>query len=129
MVKGTAINGNSDKGGRANAPTAPETKAMARLRQPQDRMIPSMSEARELARRMMAESATLKLSPLLIGRIVIADHSPNAVSCSTRTPESPKVKSTREIRSREPRAWQPNGHTPLLGEPGQTRPNQTSKRK
>jgi hypothetical protein len=34
---------------------------------------------------MMAESATLKLSPLLIGRIVLADHSPIAVSCSTRT--------------------------------------------
>ena len=54
MVNGTAISANSDKGGSANAPTAPETKAMARLRQPQDRMIPSMSEARPLARGRMA---------------------------------------------------------------------------
>jgi len=77
-VNGTAISGNSDKGGSANAPTAPETKARPRLRQPQDRMTPSMSEARLLARGIMAESATLKESPFLIGRIAIADHSPNA---------------------------------------------------
>ena len=80
MVNGTAISGNSDKGGSANAPTAPETKAMARLRQPQDRMIPSISEAGPLARGRIVESATLKESPLLIGRIAIADHSPNAGS-------------------------------------------------
>ena len=78
MVNGTAISANSDKGGSANAPAAPEMKAMARLRQPQDRMILSMSEARPLARGIMAESATLKESPFLIGRIAIADHSPNA---------------------------------------------------
>jgi hypothetical protein len=78
MVNGTAISANSDKGGSANAPAAPETKAMARLRQPQDRMIPSMIEARPLVRGIMAESATLKESPFLIGRIAIADHSPNA---------------------------------------------------
>jgi hypothetical protein len=53
-------------------------KAMARLRQPEDRMTPSMSEARPFARGIIVESATLKESPLLIGRIAIADHSPNA---------------------------------------------------
>jgi hypothetical protein len=53
---------------------------MARLRQPQDRMIPSMSEARGLAGGSIVESATLKESPLLIGRITMADHSPNAGS-------------------------------------------------
>jgi hypothetical protein len=77
MVKGTAISGNRDKGGRANAPTAPDAKAIARLRQPQERMIPSISEGRPLARGRIAESARLKESPLLIGRIAIADHSPN----------------------------------------------------
>jgi hypothetical protein len=77
MVSGTAIKGNRDTGGNANAPAAPEAKAMARLRQPQDKMIPSIIEAKELARGMIAESATLKESPLLIGRIAIADHSPN----------------------------------------------------
>src|SRR5580693_4275212 len=75
MLKGTAISGKNEKGGSASAPTAPETKAMARLRQPQDRMTPSMSEARGLARGSMAESATLKESPLLTRRIAIADHS------------------------------------------------------
>ena len=60
MLKGTAISANSEKGGSANAPTAPDTKAMARLRQPQDRMIPSISEAGPLARGSMVESATLK---------------------------------------------------------------------
>src|ERR1700678_2748871 len=78
MVKGTAISANIENGGSANAPTAPEMKAMARLRQPQDRKTPSMSEARPLVRGIMAESATLKESPFLIGRIAIADHSPNA---------------------------------------------------
>jgi hypothetical protein len=72
------MNGDSERGGKANAPAAPEMKAMARLRQPQDRMTPSMSEARLLARGIMAESATLKESPFLIGRIAIADHSLNA---------------------------------------------------
>ena len=60
MVNGMAIRANSENGGRANAPSAPETKAMARLFQPQDRMIPSMSEARLLARGSIVESATLK---------------------------------------------------------------------
>jgi hypothetical protein len=77
MVSGTAIKGNRDNGGNANAPAAPEAKVMARLRQPHDKMIPSIIEARGLARGMIAESATLKESPLLIGRIAIADHSPN----------------------------------------------------
>ena len=77
MVSGTAIRGNRDKGGNANAPAAPEAKAMARLRQPHDKMISSITEAGGLARGMIAESATLKESPLLIGRIAIADHSPN----------------------------------------------------
>jgi hypothetical protein len=34
------MNGDSERGGKANAPAAPEMKAMARLRQPQDRMTP-----------------------------------------------------------------------------------------
>src|SRR5580693_1254237 len=90
MVKGTAISGKNEKGGSASAPTAPETKAMARLRQPQDRTTPSMSEARGLARGSMVESATLKESPLLTRRIAIADHSPNAASCSTRDLVGPR---------------------------------------
>ena len=94
MVNGTAISANSDKGGSANAPAAPETKAMARLRQPQDRMIPSMIEARPLARGIMAKSATLKESPFLIGQIAIADHSPNAAAFELAA-QSPKVSSTR----------------------------------
>ena len=68
----------------ANAPTAPETKARPRLRQPQDRMIPSISEVKPLARGRIMDSAPLKESPLLIGRIAIADHSPNACPTSTR---------------------------------------------
>ena len=71
------MSANSENGGNASAPTAPETKAMARLRQPQDRMIPSTSEARTLARGMTLELATLKETSLVDRRIVIADHSPN----------------------------------------------------
>ncbi len=78
MVKGTAMKGDSERGGKANAPAAPEMKAIARLRQPQDRMTPSMSEARPLARGTMAKWATLKESLFLIGQIAIADHSANA---------------------------------------------------
>ena len=78
---------------RAAAPAPrprPETKAMARLRQPQDRMTPSMSEARPLARGSIVESATLKESPFLIGRIAISDHSPKPRS--VQTPEWPECK-------------------------------------
>src|ERR1700722_3201221 len=82
MVNGTAISGKSDKGGSANAPNAPETKAIPRLRQPQERMISSISESTTLALGMMAESATPKESPLVTGRIVIVHHSGDP-ACST----------------------------------------------
>src|SRR5271168_761809 len=65
MVKGAAMSANSENGGNASAPTAPETKAMARRRQPQDRMTPSTSEARALARGMTLESARLKETSLV----------------------------------------------------------------
>ena len=94
MVSGTAISANSDKGGSASAPAAPEMKAMARLRQPEDKITPSMSEPRPLARGIMAELATLKELPFLIGRIAIADHSPNAGRVRLGR-QSPKVRSTR----------------------------------
>jgi hypothetical protein len=59
-----------------------------------------MSEAKGLARGMMAESATLKESPLLIGRIVIADHSPNGASCSTRAPGGRRLIESRDNEAR-----------------------------
>ena len=71
MVSGAAISGNRESGGSASAPTAPETKAMARLFEPQDRMIPSTSAAAALDRGRIMESATLKGSPLVARRIAI----------------------------------------------------------
>jgi hypothetical protein len=78
MVNGAAMRGNSENGGRANAPTAPETKAIARRRQPQDRMTPSTSDAMPLVRGRTVESARLKEARLADSRIAIIDHSPNA---------------------------------------------------
>ena len=79
-VNGKAMSANSENGGNASAPTAPEMKAMARRRQPQDRMTPSTSEARTLARGMTLESARLKETSLVDRRIALADHSPNKSS-------------------------------------------------
>ena len=73
MINGTAISGNSERGGSANAPVAPEKKAMARLRQPEDRMTPSMSQDRPLAGGAAVELAMLKLPRLLVARIAISD--------------------------------------------------------
>ena len=131
MVSGTAISANSDKGGSANAPAAPEMKAMARLCQPEDKITPSMSEPAPLARGIMAELATLKESPFLIGRIAIADHSPNAGRVRTRAPESPKVKDqlARDSEARVLSVGAQRARATALGEPGQTQLNQTSKRK
>src|SRR5580658_4352445 len=77
-VNGAAIKGNAEKGGKAKAPTAPDTKAIVRRRQPQDRMTPSTSQVRPLVRGMTLESAMLNEAPLVDRRIAIVDHSPIA---------------------------------------------------
>jgi hypothetical protein len=46
-----------------------------RLRQPQESMMSSISESTRLVLGIRAESATPKQSPLVTGRIVIADPS------------------------------------------------------
>ena len=68
------------------------------------------------------ESATLKESPFLIGRIAMADHSPNAGS--TRASESGEC----SARHREARGLSVAAHqAPAFGEPA--RPTGESKRK
>ena len=88
IVNGRAMRANSENGGNASAPTAPETKAMARRRQPQDGVTPSTSEARTLARGMTLESARLKETSLVDRRIAFADHSPNGGRVRTSTNRS-----------------------------------------
>ena len=82
---------NSENGGNASAPTAPETKAMTRRRQPQDRMTPSTSEARPLARGMTVELARLKETSLVDRRIAIADHSPGESWVRLGADQSPDI--------------------------------------
>ena len=83
MVSGSAMRAKIENGGSARAPIAPETKAIARRRQPQDRMTPSTSGEKALARGMTAEigeaQGDISRGPLNLGRrIAIADHSPIA---------------------------------------------------
>ena len=54
---------NRENGGNASAPAAPETKAIARRRQPQERITPSTSEPSTLTRGMAVEPARLKEHP------------------------------------------------------------------
>ena len=90
MVNGAAIRGNAEKGGKAKAPIAPDTKAIERRRQPQDRMTPSTSEARPLARGMTLELAMLNEAPLNDGRIAILEHSPIVGRRSTHDKVNPR---------------------------------------
>ena len=63
IVSGAAMRANREKGGNASAPAAPETKAIARRRQPQERITPSTSEPSTLTRGMAVEPARLKEHP------------------------------------------------------------------
>jgi hypothetical protein len=65
MVTGTAIKMNPSNGGRAKAPVAPDRKAMARRRHPQERMAPWGSAARTPAREeTLATSVKTKVPDL-----------------------------------------------------------------